>query len=238
MISPFVLSILEHLPKGFVKFAGNKIFDGYVDKYANLKISGMENLNGIKRPIIFVCNHLSNSDGVVLNKVLRNEDISFVAGVKLSGTPLTNLGFFAAKTIPIKPNSADKEAVSKIVHTLKSGGNILIFPEGTRSRTKSMLEGKKGVVLFQKLTKAPIIPIGLTGTEDFLPINDKDMGEEKFQNANVTMTIGKPIYYEDLPQIQPGEDRHTHEKVQTDFIMKKIAELIPESYRGVYKDYQ
>lgn len=236
MISPFVLKIIQLLPKNFVSAMGRKIVDGYLSKYANISVNGMENIKDVKRPILFVCNHLSNSDGAILNKVLKDEDVSFVIGVKMSGTPLTNLGFFVAKTIPIKPNSADKEAVSKVVHTLKSGGNVLVFPEGTRSRKGSMIEAKKGVILFQRLTKAAIVPIGIHGTEKLLPINEKDMGAEKFNHADVDVTIGKPLYYEELPKAAEDEGRHELEKRQTDFVMKKIAELLPEKYRGVYEN--
>lgn len=234
MISPFIFRIIELLPKKFVVAIGYKIFDGYLDKYAHLKVSGMENIKDMKRPAIFICNHLSNSDGIILNKILRNEDITFVAGVKLTGTPLTNMGFFVAKAIPIKPNSADKEAVSRIVHTLKEGGSIIIFPEGTRSRSASMIEAKKGILLFQRLTKVPVVPIAMWGTEKFLPINDDDMGAEKFQSADINVSFGKPVYYEELPNKLENEDRHSLEKRQTEFLMGKIAEMLPESYRGVY----
>lgn len=235
MLSPTVLKIIEHLPERFVKYLAEKIFEGYIKKYANIQVNGMENLDQTKRPVIFICNHLSNSDGIVLNHILKKEDLTIVAGVKLTSTPLTNLGMIMARTIPIKPNTADKEAVSRIVRTLKNGGNIFIFPEGTRSRSGSMIEAKRGIVLFQKLTGVPIMPIGITGTEKFLPINDSDMGGEEFNYADITVNIGKPIMPADLPKKEEGEDRHEHERRQTDYIMKKIAELLPENYRGVYK---
>lgn len=234
MVSPFVLKIIQLLPTKFVVALGRKILDGYLDKYGNINVSGMENIKDVKRPVLFICNHLSNSDGAILNRVLKDEDVTFVVGIKMSGTPLTNLGFFVAKTIAIRPNTADKEAVSNIVNTLKYGGNVLVFPEGTRSRNGSMIEAKKGVILFQRLTKLPIVPIGIYGSEKLLPINDKDMGAEKFHYADVGVKIGKPIYPEDLPEKIENENRHELEKRQTDFVMKRIAELLPEKYRGVY----
>lgn len=106
---------------------------------------------------------------------------------------MTKLGLEITKTIPIKPNTADKEAIYNIVKTLKSGNNILIFPEGTRSRTAKLMEPKKGVVLIQKLSKATIVPLGISGTEKLLPINDKDMALECFQSADVTINIGRAL---------------------------------------------
>lgn len=231
MISPGMAKIIGYLPKGLLERLCKKLIYGYVKKYADIQINGMENLKDVKRPILFICNHLSNSDALVINKSLKEEDITFVAGIKLSKNPLTNLGMSMTKTIPIKPNTADKDSISKIVKTLKAGNNVLIFPEGTRSRTSSMIEAKRGVFLVQKLSKASIIPLGIHGTEKLLPIK-KDMGSEKFNYAKVTLNIGKQI---EVPEKMENEDKHAYEERSVSFMMKKIAELLPESYRGVYR---
>ncbi|MCT8975875.1 1-acyl-sn-glycerol-3-phosphate acyltransferase [Clostridium sp. CX1] len=232
MISPGVAKIIGYLPKGLVEYLSKRIVDRYLKQYADIEVRGMENLRDVNNPILFICNHLSNSDGLVLNKVFKDKDITFVAGAKLSDNPLTSIGVNITKTITIKPNSADKDAISRIVKTLKNGNNVLIFPEGTRSRTGSLIKAKKGVVLIQKLTKASIIPLGIYGSEKLLPINEKDMGQEKFQNAKVTINVGKQVI---LPEKDKEEDKREYEDRATDFLMKRIAELLPEEYRGVYK---
>lgn len=232
MISPGVAKIIGYLPKGLVQYLSRKVVDGYLNKYADIEVIGMENLKNINKPILFICNHLSNSDGLVLNKVFKEQDLTFVAGAKLSDNALTSIGINVTKTITIKPNTADKEAISKIVRTLKGGKNLLIFPEGTRSRTGSLIKAKKGVVLIQKLSKASVIPLGIYGSEKLLPINNKDMALEKFQHAKVTINIGKRI---ELPVKEEEEDKRDYEDRATDFLMKKIAELLPAEYRGVYK---
>lgn len=233
MISPSMVKLITCLPKGLVSFVSRKVLMGYIKKYANIRINGLENLDGCKKPILFICNHLSNSDALVIDNILKNQDITFVAGVKLNSTPLTSLGMSITKTIGIKPNTADKEAISNIIKTLKKGNNILIFPEGTRSRTTSMIEAKKGVVLIQRLSKATVVPLGLVGTEKFLPINDSDMGSEEFQYADITLNIGNPI--DNVPKKEKDEDKHDYEERITKFFMESIAALLPESYQGVYK---
>lgn len=232
MISPLAVKIISKLPKGMIGFLAKRILNGYMNKYADIKVTGMENLKDIKRPILFICNHLSNSDALVLMKVFKNHDLTFVAGAKLSSNELTNLGISIAKTITIKPNTADKDALSSIIKELRSGNNILIFPEGTRSRTAGLIEGKKGVVLIQKLSKATVVPVGMWGTEKLLPINDKDMGSEKFYHAKVSINIGKPV---DIPVKDKEEDKHDYEERILTYFMKSIAALLPEDYRGIYK---
>lgn len=231
MISPIVLRIIDFLPDKVVSFIANKLLDSYINKYANIKTFGMEKIAEVKSPIIFICNHLSNADGIIMNRLLKDNNVTFVAGIKLTDNKLTKLGFHVAKTINIKPNSADKEAISKIISTLKQGNNIMIFPEGTRSRNGKMAEAKKGLLLMAKLSKATIIPMGIWGTEKLLPINETNMASEKFNYADVNISIGDPII---IPSKNSDEDKSEYHDRAMHEIMRGIASLLPEQYRGVY----
>lgn len=233
MISPKLAKLIQYLPDGLVNYMSKKVIDIIIKKYANLKIEGIENLNDIKKPVIFICNHLSNSDALILNKVLKDQDVTFVAGIKLTENPTTNIGVRIIKTTVLKPNTADKEGLTKIINIVKGGNNILIFPEGTRSRTGSMIEGKKGLLLIARVTGAPIVPIGIYGTEKFLPINDSgNMASESFQYSDIGVKIGKQI---SIPQKEKNENKTDYETRSLTTLMKAIAGLIPESYRGIYK---
>lgn len=233
MISPKITKLLNYLPEGLVNIVSRKIVNIIIKRYTTLEIKGIENLNNIKKPVIFICNHLSNSDALILDKVLKDQDVTYVAGIKLTQNSTTNIGVRLVKTTVLKPNTADKDGLTKIINIVKKGGNILLFPEGTRSRSGNMIEAKKGLLLIAKVTKAPIIPIGIYGTEKFLPINDTgDMAAESFHHAKIGVTIGKQMT---LEAKEEGEDKASYENRALTTLMKGISNLIPESYRGVYK---
>lgn len=234
MLSPTLVKVINILPESLVIKITKVIVNRFFKKYANIKVEGFENIEKVEGTKIFICNHLSNADGLILDKLLKEKyDPTFVAGIKLSNDPVTKLGTAMIKNVGIKPNSADKEAITKIVKLVKGGENLVIFPEGTRSRTGAMIEGKKGVLLIARLTKAQIIPIGMYGTEILLPINKNgDMGGEKFNYADVNIKIGEPLQ---LPVKEKEEDRHVFDERCMEHIMKSIAILLPEKYRGIYK---
>lgn len=221
------------LPETFKVKLVKSYVESKLQRHAKVTVKGLENLNSdLKRPYLFVCNHLSNSDALIINKVLEKENIIFLAGKKLEANSITNLGFKIVRSIHILPNSPDKEAIRSVINTVKQGNSILIFPEGTRSRTAKMIEGKKGILLFAKLTNAPIVPIGICGTEKLLPIKE-DMGKENFCDAEITMNIGKPFI---LPNKNDNESKECWEDNCLNHIMTNIAQLLPKEYRGYYED--
>ncbi len=234
MISTRAAKLISLLPKGFVTVVSKKIVNKYLDKYATITINGKDNLKGIQTPTIFICNHLSNSDGLVLDRVLKGIDPTFVAGVKLSNDSVTSIGINVVKTTNIIPNSSDRAGLKKVVNLVKNGESLLIFPEGTRSRVGSLIEARRGIILIARMTGAPIIPIGLSGTEKLLPISTTgEMSGEEFDYADVEVNIGTQF---EVAKRADGQDKKDYEVYLINTLMKKIAALLPEQYQGVYKD--
>jgi len=232
MKSETLAKLIGILPQGLVKICSKKLVNYYLNKYADLHIEGGEKLNHIQRPTIFVCNHLSNSDGLILDRALKPVDPTFVAGVKLKTNALTQLGMHVVKTTSVRPDSADKEGLKKMVDLVKSGESLLIFPEGTRSRSGKMLQARKGIYLLARMTGAPIVPLGLWGSENLLPVDQEgNMGAESFQHARVDLKIGDQF---DLPKRSKDMDKKVYAEWVVTFIMEKIADLVPEDYQGYY----
>ncbi|MGE5578347.1 MAG: lysophospholipid acyltransferase family protein [Syntrophothermus sp.] len=245
------LNLFSHLPRGVRVPVARWAVNRAINHYAQLVAEGTENIPDT--PVIFICNHLSNADGLILNKVLsRKREVVFLAGVKLQTSPVTRIAMETISTIPIQPNSPDRQAIKQAVNTLESGRSILIFPEGGRSRTGRLIRGKPGVVLIAKKAGVPIVPVGLQGTEILLPIDDRNMGGEKLHRAKVEVRVGKPFSLADLgglarlqePVERQGEEAdkategrrndETDKAALVDAMMLRIAALLDPEYRGEY----
>ncbi len=232
MVTASMAKLIHLLPAFWSHSISKVIIRRYLQQYADIHIQGGEHLLNLQTPVIFICNHLSNSDALVLDKVLKQINPTFVAGEKLSNNAVTGMGLNVIKTTTIKPNTADKEGLTNMIKLIKQGESLLIFPEGTRSRTGSLIEAKKGVLLVARMTGAPIVPIGLRGTEQLLPINlNGDMRTERFHPAEVFISIGQPF---ELPRRAPEQDKKEYDDSTIQLMMRKIAALLPEEYRGVY----
>jgi 1-acyl-sn-glycerol-3-phosphate acyltransferase len=225
-----VFTLLSLLPARPRRAAVRKLMDTVWDVRTTLEVSGRENLPD--EPCLFICNHLSNADGFTLDRALRPRKVYFLAGIKLQGTVMTRLGTEAVDTIFIRPNSADIEPLKRAVETLKAGHPVLIFPEGGRSRTGALIQAKKGASLIARRAGVPVVPVALTGTEKFMPIDDQDMGREHVGRAHLTVRFGPPFRMDELEAETAGaEDAR---QALTDAMMRRVAGLLPPEYRGVY----
>jgi 1-acyl-sn-glycerol-3-phosphate acyltransferase len=129
---------------------------------------------------------------------------------------------------PVDRQGADLGALREAQRVVNDGLLLLMFPEGTRSRDRQLHRGFPGTALVAYRTGAPIIPIAITGTEG-LPW--PWVFVRPFIGPRVTITVGEPFY-------PPATERITTQaaKDATDAIMLRVAELLPESYQGEYRE--
>jgi 1-acyl-sn-glycerol-3-phosphate acyltransferase len=227
---PSLFTPLSLLPDGVRHAVVRRMLDAVWGYYADIHVEGLDSVPA--DPVLYVCNHLSNGDGLTLQRALRPRRAWFLAGVKLQQTAMTRLATETVDTIFIKPGSPDIEALRRAVDTLKEGRSILVFPEGGRSRTASLMRAQKGVSLIAQRAGVPIVPVALTGTEKLMPIDDTNMGGERLHHARIDVRFGAPLSLEALKaETQGAEDAR---QALTDAVMRRVAALLPPSYRGVY----
>jgi 1-acyl-sn-glycerol-3-phosphate acyltransferase len=180
-------------------------------------------------PLIIVANHLSNFDIPLLGICLPRK-ISFMGEEELFRFPL-NLLWCALGSFPVHRRWVDRKAFYKASEVLKKKGWVLgMFPEGIKSPNAQLLKAHPGAALIAFRNDAYILPVGIAGTEK---VKERiKVPSYLFRRPLVTLNLGKPF------KLPPVEGRPTHNQLDsfTDFIMRQLAELLPQNYRGVYKE--
>jgi 1-acyl-sn-glycerol-3-phosphate acyltransferase len=189
-------------------------------------VEGKENIPRTGGAII-VSNHLNNADPCIIPGVF-NRRMNIMAKKEMFKWPGINLLFYLIGAFPVDRQGADLAALREAQNIIAGGNMLLMFPEGTRSKDRKMHAGFPGSALIAYRTGAPIIPVAIWNTEHlkwpFLFLKPK-------MHPRVHVRIGKPFY-------PPKAERITSEQAKsaTDDIMRHVAVMLPESYRGVYAD--
>jgi len=151
-------------------------------------VKGLSNLKP-GRSCIFMANHMSNFDIPVLQASLPVQ-FRWLAKAELYKIPVFGYAMKRAGYISIDRSNRESaiESLNKAAKIIRDGISVVIFPEGTRSRTHNIQPFKKGGFFLAVDSAAPIIPIIIKGTERIMP--KKQM---LIKPGNVTLEIAKPI---------------------------------------------
>ncbi|MFN3406668.1 MAG: lysophospholipid acyltransferase family protein [Caldimicrobium sp.] len=120
---------------------------------------------------VFISNHQSQLDIPVLEVLLKDYDIRFLAKKSLFKIPFFGWGIGALGYIPVEREDP-KEGLKSLyacVDRLKEGHSLVIFPEGTRSRDGSLLPFKKAGFLIPIKAGVEVCPVVIWGTKNILP---------------------------------------------------------------------
>jgi 1-acyl-sn-glycerol-3-phosphate acyltransferase len=151
-------------------------------------VRGREHLTP-ERAVVFCANHQSNVDPPVLFKVLHRR-LHILYKAELSKLPLLGRVFVIGGFVPVERDNreAATASISRGAEAIRQGKSFLIFPEGTRSRTRQLLPFKKGGFIMALQAEAPIVPVAIDGGRAAMR-----RGSRLVWPATVTVTIGRPI---------------------------------------------
>jgi 1-acyl-sn-glycerol-3-phosphate acyltransferase len=156
-----------------------------------LKSVGKENIPKTG-PVIIAPIHVSHLDPPATGCAMYHRRLRFMAKEELFkgifGKIIASVGAY-----PISRGDGDTEAIRKSIDMLNEGEALLVHPEGTRGDGVHMLPINKGVAMLAKRTGAPVVPVGLIGTNIVMP-----RGKKKGKRHRITVVFGQPFTYADV----------------------------------------
>lgn len=138
----------------------------YFRTFYDFKVEGLDNIPKTGA-LIVAGNHLSNADPPAIGSFAGLvRDSRFVAKKELFSVP--GLGWFFRRSGYIPVDRArtigDFGALKEVVHALEQGQSVVMFPEGTRSKTGKPQKPKSGIGFLIYKTGAPVLPVKVEGT--------------------------------------------------------------------------
>ena len=208
--------------KHWVYYFGRVLIRILVFPFARWETAGQENVPE-RGPVLIVCNHLHIADPPIVatsiplkTAIMAKEELF---RQRWSRFWVTNFGAF-----PVRRGGVSREALRDAESWLERGISLIMFPEGGRSPDATMQPAMPGAALIAARRGVPILPVGITGSEKLIPIKWGRRGRV------MRVNIGQPFY---LP---PHEGKLTREDLarMTDYMMRRVAALLPPEYRGYY----
>lgn len=186
----------------------------------DLHITGAANVPSFG-PCIVVANHRSFMDSIFLAALVKRP-VTFLAKAEYWDNPRTAWVFKGTGQIPVRRGSPSgaRHAMEAATEVLKSGGVIGLYPEGTRSRDGQLQAGNLGAARLAIATGAPIVPVGLIGT-DAVQAPDQKLPR---LGRRVEMRFGAPIVPSPSDNVRALAVDTTHE------VMESIASLCGQTY--------
>jgi 1-acyl-sn-glycerol-3-phosphate acyltransferase len=196
------------------------------------RVEGLENVPP-DGPVIIASNHLSFIDSVVIplavpRRVRFLAKAEYFTGRGLRGRG-TALFFHLIDAVPVERtgNRDSMRSLESALAVLREGTAFGIYPEGTRSRDGRLYRGRTGVGWLALTSGAPVVPVGLTGTDRVQPV-----GARGVRVAPVRVRFGPPVDPADYAALPAGRAR----RALTDEVMDRIAALTPQERADTYNE--
>lgn len=158
---------------------------------SRVTVRGKENVP--PGPVVVMGNHQSCFD-IMLVLGYIDKPLAFIAKKELARLPLISqwMKFFGCLFLDRRDVRQAAQVFQRAVEAVRNGWSMVIFPEGTRSRSAEMREFKKGSMKLPVRANVPIVPISIDGTYKVYEGNGSMIG-----SADITLTISPPILPKD-----------------------------------------
>ena len=195
-----------------------------------VRVEGLQDLP-TEGPLIVAANHMSNADppfiGGWLSPALGRRPTFLAKDVLFKGPIGILIRSLGAE--PVKTGGSDIGAYRVAKGILDKGGVVAILPEGTRSFDGVMSQPKPGVSLLATRTGTPVLPVGISGTDELI-------GREQMLpkiGTRITLRVGRPFQL----SVPGGGDRRAALAAADIELMRRIAALVEPRHRGTWEPW-
>jgi 1-acyl-sn-glycerol-3-phosphate acyltransferase len=183
-------------------------------RIGGVKVFGQENIP-LKGRFVFAPNHVSHLDPPMVS-IYSPRRPHALAKSELVTNKLVGLYYRGLGAFPIARGKADRRVIRYAIELLKNEEPLLIFPEGTRSKTGEFGEAEIGLGMIAHAAKAPIIPVYIRGTQNALSSVRPGV---RFVKSEIH--YGKPLLFEE--EYSRRGDRETLEAIGNRTMQEIIA---------------
>ena len=179
------------------------VFGSIVGAYSHREVAGLEHLERLAGPVIFVANHCSHVDTPVLLLSLparwrRRTAVAAAADYFYTTRLLASAVSLAFGTVPLERRGRRVGIdAAHIRHLLEGGWSLVVFAEGTRSRDGRVAGMRSGASLLAVEHGLPIVPVHISGTHEAMPIGRNWMirpqGRGRWARHTISVSFGSPI---------------------------------------------
>ena len=198
---------------------------GVLRLLCRFEVRGIEHVP-TQGPFLLVSNHLHSLDIPVIGATLPHRSVAFAARkwehIPVAGWLLRTLG----DAIFVYRGEVDRHALRQALAVLENGGILTVAPEGTRSDTGALQEGKEGIAYLALRAKVALVPVVSYGQEKVFS------SLRRGRRASVHVAYGPPFT---LP-VASGRTNRAWLEESTEHIMLRLAAMLPAEYRGVYAE--
>ena len=193
-----------------------------------MEIYGVENVP-LSGGMILASNHIGILDIVMVYFAIDRTDLFIPVAEKFEKIGWIRWLGKHLNFLFVDRFNPDLKAIRKMISLMENGKCLVIAPEGTRSLTGSLNEGKPGVAYLAARSGFPVVPAAITGTADRVILANV----KRFRKSHITLTAGKQF---SIPPL-PNKNRDAALQKYIDEIMCRMAALLPEKYRGFYAQH-
>lgn len=193
--------------------------------FSRVTICGLENLP--EGGFLLTPNHLSRFDAPLVFVALKGRNPTAFVADTYRRRPFFRWIVGMVDVIWVNRGATSPSVIKAALRALQTGRVLGVAPEGTRSRTHTLMHGKTGAAFLAHTTHATIVPVAIINTEHIA----RNMW--RLNRIPVTVRFGPPF------QLPPPAQRANAEYLEacTVEIMCRIAALLPPEYRGAYADH-